>query len=227
MSSVSRAAELLDQLQQERQKASRAHRLVAAALVGLIALFIVNVCWQVQSFDGDAMLAALEIHATTTVWPTVSAELEAVGEEALPAIADALATEANALLVRATEELTSESEIFQQNVGQHMHRSLEAAFVDASTREDAVLDERLRAFSANPDVHEELLRRLQSRSRQWAEQELDTTFAVHVQLLNSINETVQVLVRQAGESKDIQGQTPEDVLMIFIEIMNSRLGGEG
>jgi len=227
MSGTGRVVELLDQLNAETARAARTRRVVGGLLVSVIAVFILNVWWQVRTFDGDAMLASLEIHATTTVWPGLSDELEAVGQEAVPAISEAIASEANVLLIRATEQLTNESVIFQENVGQHMHRSLEPAFVDASSEEDEALDERLRTFSADPDVHAELLRRLQVSSRQWAERELDSTFAEHVELLNSINETVQVLVRQAGNTEALQGQAPEDVLMLFMEIMNSRLGGEG
>ncbi len=227
MSGTGRAVELLDQLNAETARAVRTRRIVGVLLVALIAAFILNIWWQVRTFDADAMLASLEIHATTTVWPGLSAELEAVGQDAVPAISEALTSEANVLLIRATEQLTNESVIFQENVGQHMHRSLEAAFVDASSEEDESLDERLRTFSMDPDVHAELLRRLQVSSRQWAERELDSTFAEHVELLNSINETVQVLVRQAGNDEKLQGQAPEDVLMLFMEIMNTRLGGEG
>ncbi|MBJ95127.1 MAG: hypothetical protein CMP23_11735 [Rickettsiales bacterium] len=227
MSEHNSALLLLDELKQETESALRTRRRVAGLLLVMIALFVANLWWQLESFDADMMLADLEIHATTTVWPQLSAELEAVGEEAVPAISEALSSEANVLLIRATEQLTSESEVFQDNMARHMHRSLEAAFADVASEEDTELSERLMDFSVNPEVHEELLRRLQVSARQWAERELDSTFAEHVELLSSINESVQVLVRQAEEDESLKGQQPQDVLLLFVEIMNARLGGEG
>jgi len=227
MSDVKRVEELLEQLAQERRDGKKTRKVVSLLLIAMVLFFVLNIWWRISSFDADALLASLEIEATTTVWPTLSQELEAVSEEAVPAISEALASEADVLLLRASEQLATESEIFQVNLGQHMHRALEAAFVDASVKQGSELEERLNAFSASHDVHDELLRRMQVSSRQWAERQLDTTFAEHVALLSSINETVQVLVRQAENSEELQGQAPDDVLLLFMEIMNARLGGEG
>jgi len=227
MSDVRRVEALLERLAEERQGDVKLRRLVSWLLVAMVALFVLNIWWRISSFDADQLLSSLEIQATTTVWPTFSEEMQAVGEEAMPAISSALAAESAVLLRRVTEQLATESEIFQENLGKHMQRSLEAAFVDASAAENGELEARLKEFSADPEVHEELLRRLQVASRHWAERQLDTTFSTHVALLNSINETVQVLVRQAENSEEIQGQAPDDVLMLFMEILNSRLGGGG
>ena len=141
MSEHNSALLLLDELKQETESALRTRRRVAGLLLVMIALFVANLWWQLESFDADMMLADLEIHATTTVWPQLSAELEAVGEEAVPAISEALSSEANVLLIRATEQLTSESEVFQDNMARHMHRSLEAAFADVASEEDTELSE--------------------------------------------------------------------------------------
>jgi hypothetical protein len=227
MSDVRRVEELLDRLAEERQGGAKLRRTVSLLLVAMVGVFVLNIWWQISTFDADELLSSLELQATTSVWPGLRDELQAVGEEALPAISQALADEAGVLLTRVTELLGTESETFQTNIGQHMARSLEAAFVDASSEQDPALEGRLSEFSTNPDVRDELLRRLQGASRQWAERQLDTTFAEHVALLHSINETVQDLVRQAEGSEATQGQTPDDVLLLFMEIVNSRLGGEG
>jgi len=227
MSELRRVEELLEQLAAERSNAKKLRNVVSLLLVAMVLLFVMNVWWRISNFDADALLASLEIEATTTVWPTLSQELEEVSSEAVPAISEALASEADVLLLRASEQLATESETFQVNVGQHMHRALQAAFVDASAEQDSAIEERLAAFSESDDVHDELLRRMHVSARQWAERQLDTTFVEHVALLSSINETVQVLVKQAENSETLQGQAPEDVLLLFMEIMNSRLGGEG
>jgi len=225
MSDVQRVEALLERLAEERRGSVKLRRLVSWLLVGMVALFVLNIWWRISSFDADQLLSSLEIEASTTVWPEFSAEMQAVGEEAVPAISEALVAESSVLLRRVTEQLAAESLIFQENLGQHMQRSLESAFVDASAEQNGELEAKLKEFSADPEVHEELLRRLQVSGRQWAERELDTTFEAHVALLNSINETVQVLVRQAENSEGLKGQAPDDVLLLFMEIMNSRLGG--
>ena len=96
MSEHNSALLLLDELKQETESALRTRRRVAGLLLVMIALFVANLWWQLESFDADMMLADLEIHATTTVWPQLSAELEAVGlrdrakdaEEALAVVGD-------------------------------------------------------------------------------------------------------------------------------------------
>jgi len=164
MSDVRRVEELLDRLAEERQGGARLRRTVSLLLVAMVAVFVLNVWWQISTFDGDELLSSLELHATTSVWPGLRDEFQAVGEEAMPAISQALADEAVVLLTRVTELVGTESETFQTNIGQHMHRSLEAAFVDANSEQDPALEGRLNEFSANPDVHEELLRRLRGES---------------------------------------------------------------
>ena len=114
----------------------------------------------VQKLIGEAKKSTADIdhctdmllQATTTVWPGLRDEFQAGGEEAVPAISEALGEAAGVLLTRVTELLAAASETFQPNIGQHMHRSLEAAFVDAGSQLDPALEGRLSEFSKNPDV---------------------------------------------------------------------------
>ena len=100
------------------------------------------------------------------------------------------------------------------------------------TMEDVVgksgIAERFPDFHDNPEAMEALNEQLLRASRDWANTQLDTTFHDHFQILDSINQTFYAM---EGEARDqiTDGQTPanlEDVLTLFLEIIDTRLNVE-
>ena len=227
MSDIEEVERLLNRLDEERQRAGRIRIVVICVLLGSIGFVFGNLWWRTTHFDGEALVGALENQATRVVWPRLSTELVAVKDDAVPAISEALSAEAEALLPRLSEALASEAETFQKELAEQMKTSLDAAMVEAISQREGKMKERLKSFAEDPELYDELMRRLQVSIRQWAEQELDTTFERHVLLLNSINETVQSLFKEATQGQAVPEQSAEDVLLLFLQIMNTRLGGEG
>jgi hypothetical protein len=218
----------LDAVRAERGKG----RTIRLATTGTIVLFVLgfvgSLYSKVNNFDVDGAVVAMQAHGQRTVMPVYTKHLQAVGKDAVPALSEALRAEAEALLPRISDRLTSEAGLFQTNMASHMKAALDRDFRSAIDAREADFKARFPAFAANEDVYEELMRKLQLASQSWAQAKLDTTFARHVALLQSINDTVQGLQAQARKERKPDEPAPEmeDALVMMAEILNARVGGE-
>jgi len=69
--------------------------------------------------------------------------------------------------------------------------------------------------------------RLNAATQAWAMRQLDTTFEKHIAVLQSINEQVAILSKQSVAEDRAKNGDPqaEEVMELFVQIMNSRLEG--
>jgi hypothetical protein len=228
MADFDKVHQLLDQIGEERAKGRMARRAFTAGFLLIFVIFFGNLYSKITGFDVDSFMVELQNQAATTVWPVYSAQLKGVADDAVPAISDALAAEAAELLPKVSDKLTAEAEVFQNNMGEYMKVSLDKEFLAASEGKKDELSARFPRFAENPDAYEELMVRLQTSARIWAQTQLDTTFEQHVALLQSINDTVKVLqVQAAGERSKTGDRSMEDVLFLMSDIFNTRVAGEG
>ncbi len=228
MADFDKVHQLLDQIGEERAKGRMYRRAFTAGFLLIFVIFFGNLYAKITGFDTDVFMVELQTRAATTVWPVYSNELKKVADDALPALSNAMADEAANLLPKISERLTAEGEIFQNNMTEYMKESLDKQFVAAAETRKDDLQARFPRFSEDPDAYEELVQRLQSSSRLWAQEQLDTTFQQHVTLLESINQTVQKLQLQAADEREKSGdRSMEDVLFLMGDIFNTRVAGEG
>lgn len=228
MATVDDVQSALDALRAERGKGRTIRLATTGVIVLFVLVFVGSLYSKVNNFDVDGTVLAMQSHGQRTVLPLYSKHLQAVGKDAVPALSDALRDEAEALLPRVSERLTTEAGVFQTNMANHMKASLDRDFRSAIESREADFKARFPAFAANEEVYEDLARKLQVASQSWAQGKLDTTFAQHIALLQSINETVQSLQAVAREERKDGDSAPEmeDALVMMAEILNSRVGGE-
>ena len=228
MAEYDKVHQLLDQIGEERAKGRMHRRVFTAVFLLIFLIFFGSLYSKITGFDTDLFMVELQSQAATTVWPVYSAGLKAVADDAMPALSDALANEAASLLPMVSDKLKVEGEVFQTNMSEYMKTSLDEQFVAAADAHKDDLKARFPRFSEDPDAYEELVVRMQSSSRNWAQTQLDTTFEKHVLLLQSINETVQTLQVQANDERVKTGdRSMEDVLFMMSEIFSSRVAEEG
>jgi len=226
--SATRVAEILAAMRQERQRAMYA-RIAATVIVLLILIVFAGKTYKnIQQFDVDSFLAALQVEAAKRVWPVVASELDRVANAAAPALTAAFADEAMELSPRLQEALSSESEILVTNMQNRLAASLDEALKSKDVIGDSGLGERFPRFQDDTDALQELNEQLLRAAREWAHVQLDTTFAEHFQILDSINQTFYEMEGEARKSIEA-GEQPanlEDVLTIFLEIIDTRLNAE-
>lgn len=221
-----KSKELLRQITEERAKGTRQGRIVVVVILGMFAATIGSVWYRVTHFDMQLLESEIQRHASTQVWPMVARETDAIAAEAVPALSAALINEAANFMPKVSERLTREGEIFQTHVHQKMTASLDARFNAAVAEHGDALKARYPQFAANPERYDALITKLRSHSQVWAQGQLDTTFAQHIAVLQSINTSVATLAAE-GQDKKAGEQNMDDVMSLFLEIMNTRLEGKG
>jgi hypothetical protein len=228
MSDSARARQILDEIAEERAKGNRIRRIVGLVILAFILLFAFNIANSIRDFDNEVLMVEIQKSATTTVWPLVSKELDKVAKEAVPAIQAAFTAEAEDLLPALNDKIVSESAVFQKNVNKKLTESLDAQFLAAANAHKDVLREQLPQFTADSETYDELMAKLHAHARGWAQGHLDSTFEEHVNVLQSINDSFKKLQVQADAAAGEDGaQSMDDVMMLFMDILNSRLNEEG
>ena len=228
--SADRAKQLLAEIQEERAKGGKirlATTLIVLLMFGIFGLSTYN---KIQSFDDEALLVHLQEQAAQTVWPEVSKELDGVARDAVPAIQAAMVAEAENLLPKLSEKLTSEAAVFQENMNARMKTSLDSALATALAEREDQFKGKVPSFAQDEELYGELSERLRSHCQSWAMNQLDTTFAKHVLVLQSINESVSTLMAQVAEQRASGKAGDVDLdytLELFVEVFNSRVNSEG
>lgn len=222
--SADRAKQILDEIKEERAKGGKirlATTLIVLLMFGVFGLSTYN---KIQGFDDQALLVKLQEEAAQSVWPEVSKELDAVAQDAVPAIQEAFVEEAENLLPKLSEKLSTEAVVFQDNMNQRIKNSLDGELKSQMEAREDEFKGKVPSFAEDDELYGELVERLQKRCQAWAMNQLDTTFAQHVAVLQSINETVSDLMVQAGEDRVENGDVDLDyTLELFVEVFNTRV----
>lgn len=226
--SEARVRELLGQMQVDRQRAMYAR--IGGTLVVLLILgvFAAKSYGRMKNFDVDTFMVTLQTEGAKKVWPVISKELDEVAGKASPALEAAFHAEMMELGPRVQETLTLESAKLIENMQARLASSLDENLKDKDLAKAAGLADRFPTFADDEEAMQDLNEQLLRATREWANAQLDTTFSAHFRLLESINETYHRLEGEAREEVEAGAKTAstEDVLTVFMEIINMRLNPE-
>ena len=225
MSSDNETHALLDQLAEARKKSNHIRFVGIAIIVAIFSFFAMRIYNRIQSFDSTVLLESLQESSARIVWPMVSEELDKISQVAVPAISDALVSEIQNLGPKLSETALGESQIFQTNMGQYIEKSLERELNLAFTAKKDRLNGSLEKVVEDPMLKDQLASALQTKTQQWAQNQLDTTFEEHLLLLQSINETLQALQQETLTSDGMSGSASmDDLVLVITELLNERIG---
>ena len=227
MTNNEEALDLVDQLRKERERGNSIRLATTGGVLLSVVIFFGSLYSKASNFDADGTMMAMRKHGQSKVVPLYANSLQKVGAEAVPAITTALQDEAEQLLPRVSAALTEEAALFQTNMGKHIERSLEQEFRAAMAANEEKLKAKYPEFAVDDETYAVLTAKVDARFKAWAHNRLDTTFGRHVALLESINQTIQVLQKQEQDARGDGADAPkvEDALVILSEIMNARVGG--
>ena len=226
--SETRVAEILVQIRQERTRAMYARIAATVCVLIILVAFASRTYDRVKDFDVDSFFTHLQVEGAKRVWPVVADELDRVATAAAPALTDAFSKEMMELSPRLQTALATESEVLVANLQERLAASLDEALTKKDVVGSSGIAERFPRFQNDAEAMQELNEQLLRATREWANVQLDTTFHDHFRILDSINETFFALEGEARDDLE-EGATPanlEDVLTLFLEIIDTRLNVE-
>lgn len=227
MSDSSRARQLIEELAEERRKGTQLRRLITYVVLGMFALSVGTVYSKVKNFDVETFTASLQKETSARVWPLVEREMDGLARDAGPALSTALANEIENFAPKFQARIDVEAATFAENLHARMTSSLDTAFSQAMDKDKEALLARFPQFKDDSSKYDELVARLNKATQSWAMKQLDTTFQEHIKVLQSINEQVAILGKMSAAERAEKGDPQaEEVLELFLQIMNSRLEGE-
>ncbi len=226
MSDIDKSKELLKQIAAERAKGTRQGRIVLVVVLSMFAVTIGSVWYRISHFDTRLLESEIERQTSTRIWPMVAKETDAIAADAVPALSAALVAEAAEFMPKVSERLAAEGELFQTHSHEKMTAALDAHFASAVAEHGDALKARYPQFAANPERYDALITKLRSHAQDWAQGQLDSTFAQHIVVLQSINTSITALAAE-GQDKAAEEKSMDDVMSLFLEIMNTRLEGKG
>jgi hypothetical protein len=224
MSESSRARQLLEELAAERQKGTSIRRGVTYLVLGMFALAVGNVYFKVKNFDLEIFTSTLQKETSARVWPLVEQEMDKLARDAGPALSAAMAAEAESFAPKFQTKVEAEAAAFSEHLHDRMKASLDTSFRAAMDNDKDKLLAQFPQFKDDPTRYDELVTRLNAAAQTWAMSQLDTTFKQHIEVLQSINAEVAKLTAVADAEREKNGNPEaEEVLELFVQIMNSRL----
>lgn len=229
MAGIETSKDLLRQINEERAKGTMQGRVALVIVLAMFGATIGSAWYKITHFDTALLEQSIQRQASAQVWPMVSREIDSIAADAVPALSNALAAEAAAFMPKVSERLTAEGILFQEHVHAKMTSSLDGAFAKAVSDRGDALKARYPQFAADPARYDALIDKLRARSQTWAQAQLDSTFAEHILVLQSINTSVQALGVEAQGKTGEKGadKSMDDVMSLLLEIMNTRLNGKG
>lgn len=225
MSSNDETHALLDQLIEARKKSGQIRFVGVAVVTAIFAFFATMVYNRIQNFDSSTLLDSLQESSAHIVWPMVSEELDNMSQAAIPVISDAIVSELQNLGPKLSEAALQESQTFQNNMGEYIKTSLDRELGLAFKAQKDRINGSLEKVVEDPMLKDELAMALQTKTQQWAQNHLDTTFEEHLLLLQSINETLQALQQETRTKDGTAGSANvEDLVLVITELLNERIG---
>ncbi len=207
----------------------------------IIAGFIFNMYSTYQAIKPEEVVAAFDKEAAH-VLPKIQRSAMQVGERVAPKVSAAFAKQ----LDRAVDQLGTRLDGEMKKLGDELPKKMEGALnrrlTEANERQVKVLHAAFPELKKDPKRVQRLMASFQSGFSRWAQKTLTGTFARHLKELDNIKRTLNGFVAKqnaantaqlaagakAGRHKAHPKITPEQLLALWLEIMDEALksGGE-
>ena len=159
----------------------------------------------------------MNARASASLWPIVSEELDALIPATLPALDAAILDESESLIPKFDRAIKAEVPLFEEQLERQGDERWEKALAEAlEARGDELAEYRLRLHS-DPVVAQQLYDDLLDHLKLWARSEIDHHLRDQAGLLAAIQAKTAAMVGGVVDEAEFQ-----DVLMIFIEIVNAK-----
>ncbi|HAN30449.1 MAG TPA: hypothetical protein DCQ06_02525 [Myxococcales bacterium] len=215
-------------------------RVVPLVCLALIAGFSYQIYNTGRSIKPDAVVAALD-KQSIKVLPKIQKSAGQVGERVAPIVSKAFAKHLNKAMAGLGGRLDIQMKKLGESLPATMEGELKRRLEEANTKQLKILTTAFPELAKDPAKVERLMANFQGGFSKWAQKTLAGTFAGHLKELDNIKSTLNGFVAKqkakdeatkASDAKDGKLKahdkiTPEQLLGMWIEIMDESLKGGG
>ncbi len=213
---------------------------VPIAVLIIITITVLHIRSTFSEIRAEDLGGAFEKQAAR-VLPKVQKAAMEVGEQVAPVVSEAFASQLDKAFDRLASRLDSEvgqlGEALPQTLEKQLQRKIETANASAAEK----IYEAFPELRKDPAKVEALMKAFQGGVAIWASRTLTGTFARHIKDLENIkttlngfvlaqNRAVKVDAAAAQERGEVKSQTkitPDQILALWLEILDEALQGEG
>ena len=206
----------------------------------VIAGFIFNMYRTYQAIQPEAVVAAFEKEANH-VLPRLQKSAMLVGERVAPVVSEAFAKQIDRAIEKLGGRLDGEMNKLGDELPKHLEGELTRQLEAANQAQIKILYETFPELRKDPKRVHRLMASFQAGFSRWAQKTLAGTFARHLKELDNIKHTLNGFVARqnsattankaaaakAGRHKAHGKITPEQLLGLWLEIMDEALKGGG
>ena len=206
----------------------------------IIAGFVFNMYNTYKAIEPAKVVAAFDKEAAH-VLPKVQRSAMLVGERVAPVVSEAFAKQLDRAINQLGGKLDGEMKKLGDELPSRMEKELSRQLEGANRAQVKILYEAFPELKKDPKRVQRLMASFQGGFSRWAQKTLAGTFARHLKELENIKQTLNGFVAQqnqadaknsaaaakAGRHKAHSKITPEQLLGLWLEIMDESLKGGG
>ncbi len=221
----SSAADGVEQIRLSRRETSRLRVLFTILVVSVVALFGWRIYGVFTSFDDAKFMASLDRQTVRKVWPMASSELDAVRTRVTPLLVEMFGRKMEGAAPKVLGAVEAEADRLRTSFDKKPEKILTEVLGKTRKEHHAVLAKAFPEIAkSSPERLEALTERVQNRLRQWSILQFTGALEQAVASLIRVKGTLEKL--QPAKTEGARQANPEEVLELFLAIMNTRLDGE-
>ncbi len=223
MSDNEHIKQIYEAIKEEQKKGNLISRISVVTVVLIFAIFGWGLYSNIQSFDTDGLMKNIETKAQKSIGPKVLDQINDITKNVRPEIEEAFSDGTENMAAKMQTTLKQEQETLDKNLKAYMKEKMTATIKKQLEVQKKEADPGGKKLSEDDDLAGDLAQKLEQHVIDLAQEELDSTFAEHLVILDKMNETVGKLGKQSQVGHKGGKPSTEQLLLIIAEIANSQL----
>jgi hypothetical protein len=190
-------------------------------VIAIITVQLMGVVSRVENAD-VAAIANTSAQRLSSVWPEVEAELAKVAAAVEPALGDAIKQEASSMAPQLEQRLETDVTRLTESAQEDFRMAVDGAIAELDAQQRAALLAELPELADNRAAQDQVLAVSRERLALWSAARFDSTLEDHVEAIGAIRKTLA----KSYTAPDTISAEPEDALVVWLELLNERIGGE-
>ena len=219
------ASDGVEQIRLSRRETTRLRVLFTLLIIAVVSLFGARIYGVFTSFDDDRFMSSLDRQTMRKVWPMAAGEFDEVQGRVTPVLVEMFAKKVESAGPKVLNAVEKEADRLRGAFEKKPELILASVLAKSHGEHRAVLAQAFPEIAkSDPAKIDALTERVQNRLRQWSILQFTGALEQAVTSLIQVKGTLEKL--QPKQAEGAAAASPEDVLELFLAIMNTRLDGE-